>query len=105
MAIAKINNIIHNITGCKDCPCCNAFDMAIGYECKLSDIEKTGEIKRSKVYNPITPKWCPLKKNDVILKLSKSNMTFKERTILGQKILAEQPLITYEIAKKASRST
>jgi hypothetical protein len=27
-------------------------------------------------------------------------MTFKERTILAQKILSEQPLITFEMAKK-----
>lgn len=55
------------ISGCKDCPLCDMNDMSSGYSCKLpGSPDKT--IKESDKYYPVTPEWCPIKKNDIIFK-------------------------------------
>ena len=54
------------ISGCSDCPFNYEYDMAIGYGCQLDSKNKT--IRQSEKYQPITPKWCPIKISDVLVK-------------------------------------
>ena len=56
------------INGCFDCPFNYEYDMAVGYGCKL-DTENMS-IKQSKKYQPVTPDWCPVKKDSVVVKYS-----------------------------------
>lgn len=55
--------IIH---GCFDCPFNYEYDMAVGYGCKLDTENRS--IRQSKKYQPITPDWCPVKKDSVVVK-------------------------------------
>jgi hypothetical protein len=56
---------VKTITGCDDCPMCDANDICAGYTCNLN----IGVIiKESKKRIPITPKWCPIKKKPLIVK-------------------------------------
>lgn len=58
------------VTGCKDCPFKYEYDMAFGYGCKIDSSDRT--IKKSKKnYQPIDPEWCPLKTDDILVKLNK----------------------------------
>lgn len=52
-----------DVLGCKDCPFCKENDMFAGYNCRVMDNDEI--IKQDKMFDPITPDWCPLKK-DVI---------------------------------------
>lgn len=52
------------ISGCNDCPFCNMNDMASGFNCQ---IEKRYDIEESEQLQPITPSWCPIKKEDVLI--------------------------------------
>ena len=54
------------INGCFDCPFNYEYDMAVGYGCKLDTENRS--IKQSKKYQPITPDWCPVKKDSVVVK-------------------------------------
>lgn len=65
------------ISGCIDCPMCDMNEMCSGYSCRL---KSPGEnfIKETKSYNPITPKWCPIKLNNITFKYKrKSNKNEK----------------------------
>jgi hypothetical protein len=42
-------------------------DMCSGYSCRLKE-HTDNFIKESKKFQPITPKWCPIKQNDVLFK-------------------------------------
>ena len=55
------------ISGCSDCPMCDMNDMCSGYSCRLKE-HPDNFIKESKKFQPITPKWCPIKQNDVLFK-------------------------------------
>ena len=55
------------IYGCSDCPMCDMNDMCSGYSCRLKE-HPDNFIKESKNFQPITPKWCPIKQNDVLFK-------------------------------------
>lgn len=55
--------IIH---GCFDCPFNYEYDMAVGYGCKVDTENRS--IRQSKKYQPITPDWCPVKKDSVVVK-------------------------------------
>ena len=54
------------IYGCFDCPFNYEYDMAVGYGCKLDTENRS--IKQSKKYQPITPHWCPVKKESIVVK-------------------------------------
>jgi len=58
---------IHIISGCSECPMCDMNDMCSGYSCRLKK-HPDNFIKESKKFQPITPKWCPIKQNDVLFK-------------------------------------
>ena len=55
------------ISGCSDCPMCDMNDMCSGYSCRLKE-HPDNFIKESKKFQPITPKWCPIKQSDVLFK-------------------------------------
>lgn len=57
------------VTGCSDCPFIFSYDIAVGYGCKIDADDRT--IKESKKYQPITPEWCPLKSNNLLIKFEK----------------------------------
>ena len=56
--------MVVNINGCENCP--GSFIEGDFYACKFKDI---GDIKEESDGMPITPVWCPLKENDINLKL------------------------------------
>ena len=57
------------ITGCHDCPMCDMNDMCSGYSCRMiKGIKEDKHIEDSKQFQPITPKWCPIKKQSIIFK-------------------------------------
>lgn len=64
----KLN--IKYISGCVGCPFCQMNDMSYGYQCQLKK-DMGNVIKESKIYQPITPKWCPLKNEDILFKFKK----------------------------------
>lgn len=55
------------INGCSDCPLCKKNDMGSGYYCQLKE-HPDNYIPESKVFQPITPDWCHVKENNVVLK-------------------------------------
>ncbi|MEK6829022.1 MAG: hypothetical protein AABY15_02765 [Nanoarchaeota archaeon] len=56
------------ITGCSDCPMCDMNDMASGYSCRLRDSSETSYIKEDlKKWQPVTPDWCPIKEQPILL--------------------------------------
>jgi len=55
------------ISGCSDCPMCDMNDMCSGYSCRLKE-HPDNFIEESKKFQPITPKWCPIKQSDVLFK-------------------------------------
>ena len=57
------------ITGCIDCPFSYGYDMAVGSGCKIDDQNRDVQQKRCV---PITPDWCPLKTESIIIKLKQS---------------------------------
>ena len=59
------------VNGCSDCPFCYEYDMGNGYGCKLESDTKT--IKQTKFFQPITPNWCPLKNQEVVVKIVPNN--------------------------------
>lgn len=60
------------IPGCMECPMCIMNDMSSGYSCRLKSCPDNF-IKESKRFNPITPKWCPIKQNNIIFKYKTKN--------------------------------
>jgi len=72
------------ISGCTDCPCCDQNDFCSGYTCNLKDAPKN-QIKESKTFQRITPKWCPLKNNDLILKFNKKRIIESTEEVLFTK--------------------
>lgn len=71
------------ITGCFDCPACDMLDMAPGYGCNLKKRDDQGEYlyieESKKTYTPITPEWCPLKKESIILEMRKRPVLIKQK--------------------------
>lgn len=63
--------IIREITGCAGCPFCDSLDMAPGYLCKLFTPQEERYIKEDKHAFPITPEWCPLIENNILVKMIK----------------------------------
>jgi hypothetical protein len=62
------------IKGCDDCPASVMLDMKPGYGCQLKKTDDNGVylvIPQTKRYRPITPKWCPLKQESILLTLTK----------------------------------
>ncbi len=72
-----------SITGCVNCPFCYEYDMAIGYGCNamkaklgsneyFQKFQPNHRIKQhTKKFIPITPDWCPLKSESLVLKMEK----------------------------------
>lgn len=62
------------IKGCKNCPVIDMNDFCPGWQCHLEEKENNSDpytiIQNDKKYIPITPDWCPLKKQSILLKLS-----------------------------------
>ncbi len=58
------------INGCNDCPFNYEYDMAIGYGCKVDTEQRS--IKQSNKYQPITPDWCPVNKQEFVVKYGSS---------------------------------
>lgn len=54
--------------GCAKCPLYQAFDMAIGGACCADKEIRT--IKENKKFQIITPDWCPLNFEEIIIKKS-----------------------------------
>ena len=57
------------VSSCNDCPVCRANDMMSGFSCKLKEYPDN-LIREDSNCQAITPKWCPLKTNDIIFKYS-----------------------------------
>lgn len=53
------------VTGCMDCPF-STTDR--GYICRLDEQRPKRKIEEDENFNPITPVWCPVKKNDIVVK-------------------------------------
>jgi hypothetical protein len=73
MSIEALNPLLRKgdvsfriINGCFECPFSYAYDMAVGYGCKMDNENRS--IRQSKKYQPITPDWCPVKNNSVVVK-------------------------------------
>ena len=64
------------IPGCIDCPFNYEFDMGPGYGCNLDFAIRGNEALTNpqkiqedhKTHRPITPDWCPLKKDNFLFK-------------------------------------
>lgn len=54
------------VKGCSDCPMCFPDDISVSYSCLLN---KDGLFDVDKNYLPITPSWCPLKIEPIIITL------------------------------------
>lgn len=75
--LAKLENGKAIVTGCKDCPFSYENDMAVGYGCNADSMTRTleeyllpsREIKQDKLFFPITPEWCPLKKESITIQM------------------------------------
>ena len=60
------------VTGCLDCPLSNMPDMHPGYRCVLKLKNKNGKwlyIEEAEDGMPITPNWCPLKKEPITISI------------------------------------
>lgn len=58
------------VTGCPDCPFSVMYDTAPGYGCRIiRDEPNNARIKMNKMFMPITPKWCPLKKELITISI------------------------------------
>lgn len=61
------------VTGCKDCPFSEANDMNSNYSCsviKRIDFVVYNEIHpHEETWQPITPSWCPLKKEPITIEI------------------------------------
>jgi len=62
------------VENCTDCPFCETNDFCEGFTCKL---DKELIIKENKYAYPIDPEWCPLKKQDILVKYFDSCSGFK----------------------------
>ncbi len=65
------------VTGCIDCPFSYSFDISIGYGCTLDNSDRTIK-QHTKKYIPIDPEWCPLKEEDITIKLNLTEWTKKK---------------------------
>lgn len=61
--------IVKEITGCVDCPFCDENDMGIGYSCRIKVFDN--HIKETKKFQKITPEWCPIKEQPLIIRYGK----------------------------------
>ena len=62
MDIDKV--VVKEVSGCSDC---HFYDCGM---CKLSYMDGFSDvIDEDEEENPITPKWCPLKKNPVLIQI------------------------------------
>jgi hypothetical protein len=57
------------VTSCRNCKFCIENDMSNTYRCNIDVTNKN--IYINSMYRPITPSWCPLKKEDCIIKFKK----------------------------------
>ena len=61
------------VKGCDNCPFCDMLDMAPGYMCNLrkkGDDGKYLTIKEARnAHGPVTPAWCPLKKEPITISI------------------------------------
>lgn len=58
------------INGCFNCPLCDMNDMGGGYSCRLEKYPNNQIDEDYEKFQPITPDWCPLKKESVEFKFS-----------------------------------
>ena len=61
--------MIHEVTGCENCPVCRKEEPPMdGYFCGYKEADGIW-IEADTDGNPVTPSWCPLKKEDIVIKL------------------------------------
>ncbi len=63
--MATKRQLVLKVTDCKDCPFSVEYDMASGFGCKVDTDDR--EIKAGHKNIPITPYWCKLKMNNVLI--------------------------------------
>lgn len=58
------------VKGCSDCPMCSPnYNEGIGYVC---DADKLQRFIQEDDFQPVTPSWCPLKIEPIIITLKEN---------------------------------
>jgi hypothetical protein len=68
------HGILKVVTGCNDCPFYRWHDAGCGGDCRLVPIGKDAfkEMEHDEYrFNPVTPEWCPLKSEFVLVEFKK----------------------------------